>query len=216
MAVAQNTLLSADLGVARATLVRLEKDLLSSHGLSTQLAAERNEARGQLEVARREKAAELESALARREAEHNTAMGEEVGRLAAEYKAQLPGIWDRAWELGWKAALKKAGVLGNSPIFRNPPNFPRSDSELQAISSPLPGPSSQACPEVSAASEVPPKAPPIASAVSEAPPAPEVVLAPLEASAVISEATTPAAPEASTVATEAPPEIDCNVEAAAP
>ena len=84
--------------------MQLEKDLLSSRGLSTRLVAERNEARGQLEVARREKAAELESALARREAElkeqylaeHNAAMGEEVGRLAAEYKAQLPGIRDRA------------------------------------------------------------------------------------------------------------------------
>ena len=65
---AQNTLVSADLGVARASLVRLEKDLLSSHGLSTRLAVERNEARDQLEVTQREKAAELESALARREA----------------------------------------------------------------------------------------------------------------------------------------------------
>ena len=82
-AAAQNTLLSADLGAARALLVGLEKDLLSSHGLSTRLAAERNEARDQLDVARREKAAELESALARREAElkeeylaeHNAAMG---------------------------------------------------------------------------------------------------------------------------------------------
>ena len=58
-AAVQNTLLFTNLGGARATLVRLEKYLLSSHGLSTRLAAEWNGARDQLEVAWREKAAKL-------------------------------------------------------------------------------------------------------------------------------------------------------------
>ena len=52
----------------------------------------------------RGKAAEIESALERQKArlkeeflaEHNSIMGEEVGKLTADYKAQLPGIRDRA------------------------------------------------------------------------------------------------------------------------
>ena len=50
----QNAHLSANLDSSRAALVRLEKDLLSSRGFSKRLLAERNEARGQLEVALRE------------------------------------------------------------------------------------------------------------------------------------------------------------------
>ena len=57
-----------------------------------------------LDVALREKAAELESALAKQKAELeekyvaelDDVMGEESRKLAADYKAQLPGIRDRA------------------------------------------------------------------------------------------------------------------------
>ena len=176
---------------------------------------------------------EIEYALARQEArlkeeflaEHNAIMGEEVGKQTANYKAQLPGIRDRAWELGWKAALKKAGVPGDSPLLRNPPKFPRSDSELIAISLASPCLPPQACPEASATPEAPSEAPSIASAELEDSPAPEVVQAPPEApapeasipeaSAVVSEATS-TVPEASAVVAEAASEIDCNVEAVAP
>ena len=61
-------------------------------------------AKGELEVALKGKAALLESTLARQEAklkeeflaEHNATMEEDVGKLTADYKAQLPGIQDRA------------------------------------------------------------------------------------------------------------------------
>ncbi|XXG83475.1 hypothetical protein AAC387_Pa10g1215 [Persea americana] len=125
-------------------------------------------------------------------------MGEEVSRLTVEYKAQLPGIRDRVWELGWKATLKKAGVPRDNPIFRNPPRFPRTDSELLAISSPLlPGPSSQACPRVNATSEAPFEVAPKATVPEDSAVIPEAISAAVEASAVV---------------TETLPEIDCNVE----
>ena len=207
----------------------MEKDLLPSRGPSKRLLTERNEARGKLEVALREKAAELESTLARQKTkleekyatELKAITEEEVQQLAANYKEQLPGIRDRGWELGWKAALRKAGVPGDNTMLRNPPKFLSSDSDLLAIiaSPPVPGSSPQAPPVVSAeacavmASEATPTAVAAPEAL-QAPPkaAPEATV--LEASAVISEAAS-AAPEASEVVTEAPPEIDCNVEAAA-
>eukprot|EP00268_Persea_americana_P002869 TRINITY_DN10871_c0_g1_i12.p1 TRINITY_DN10871_c0_g1~~TRINITY_DN10871_c0_g1_i12.p1 ORF type:complete len:162 (+),score=25.31 TRINITY_DN10871_c0_g1_i12:33-488(+) len=149
-------------------------------------------------------------------------MGEEVGRLSADYKAQLPGIRDRAWELGWKAALRKAGTAEDSPLFLNPPKFSCSDSELAAVSQVSSNPPSQTSPEASAAPGVPRKAPAASAdpessqviAVVEAPReavAPEVSVS--EAGATVPEAT-PTAPEASAVVAEVPPEIDCNVEAA--
>ncbi|KAJ8640726.1 hypothetical protein MRB53_017420 [Persea americana] len=188
---AQNAHLSADLDRARAALVGMEKDLLSSRGLSKRLLAKRNEARGQLEVALREKAAELESALARQKTELKEKYVTELKAITKE-EVQLPGIRDRGWELGWKAALRKAGVPGDNPMLRNPPKFPSSDSDLHAIitSPPVRAPE---------ALQAPPEAAPDASVP--------------EASAVVFEATS-AAPEASAVVIEAPPEIDCNVEAA--
>eukprot|EP00268_Persea_americana_P042694 TRINITY_DN4274_c3_g5_i1.p1 TRINITY_DN4274_c3_g5~~TRINITY_DN4274_c3_g5_i1.p1 ORF type:complete len:166 (-),score=29.90 TRINITY_DN4274_c3_g5_i1:582-1079(-) len=164
-------------------------------------------AKSELEMALRGKAAELKSALAKQEAElkekflaeHDVAMGEEAGKLTADYKAQLPGIWDRAWELGCKAALKKVGIPRDNLLYRDPPKFPSSDSALHSIvDSPLIlGLSSQAPPEVNVAPEVPSEAPPTASA------APETVLAGPEESAARSNAGALAG-------------IDCNVEAVAP
>ncbi|XXG47174.1 hypothetical protein AAC387_Pa02g1857 [Persea americana] len=171
----------------------------------------------------RGKAAEIESALAKQEArlkeeflaEHDSIMGE-VGRLSADYKAQPPGIQDRAWELGWKASLKKVGVPEDSPLFQNPPRFPCSDSELIAVSRASPHLPPQACPEASAAPEAPPEAP-VANANPEDSHAPTVVEAPLEA--VAPKASVPEAgavvSEVTPTAPEAPSEIDCNVEAAA-
>ena len=140
-----------------------------------------------MEIARNEKAAEIESALAKQKAELEEKYGaeldtvmEEAQKLAADYRTQLPGIQDRAWELGWKAALRKDGVPGDSLVFRNPLKFSSSDSDLHSIiDSPLAtSPSSQAPPaanagpEASAAvpsnSEVPPEAPPVADAAPEA------------------------------------------------
>ena len=149
-------------------------------------------------------------------------MGEEISRLSADYKAQLPGIRDRAWELGWKAALHKAGVPEDSPLFLNPPNFSCSDSGLVAVSQVFNLPS-QACPEANAAPGVPQEAVAASAdpegcqmtAVVEAPPeavAPEASIP--EAGMAVPEAI-PTAPEASVVVAEVPPEIDCNVEAAA-
>ncbi|XXG54910.1 hypothetical protein AAC387_Pa03g2678 [Persea americana] len=149
-------------------------------------------------------------------------MGEEVSRLSADYKAQLPGIRDRAWELGWQAALRKAGVPEENPLFLNPPGFSCSDLGLAAVSQAANLPS-QSSPEANAAPGAPQEA--VAASVDpegcqmtvvvEAPPeavAPEASIP--EAGVAVPEAI-PTAPEASTVVAEVPPEIDCNVEAAA-
>ncbi|KAJ8643647.1 hypothetical protein MRB53_005395 [Persea americana] len=226
----QNLHLASELDDLRIAAKRLEDDLESAKGTNRRLLSQRNQAQGSLEMALRGKAAEIESALAKQEArlkeeflaEHNSIMGEEVGRLSADYKAQLPGIRDRAWELGWKAALHKAGVPEDSPLFLNPPNLSCSDSGLAAVSR-VSNLSSQACPEANAAPGAPQEAPAASAdpegyqvaAVVKAPPeavAPEASVP--EAGAAVPEAT-PTAPEASAVVAEVPPEIDCNVEAAA-
>ena len=150
----QNQHLSSELDDLRVATKRLEDDLESAKGTNRRLLSQRNQAQGSLEMALRGKAAEIESALAKQEArlkeeflvEHDSIMGEEVGRLSADYKAQLPGIRDRAWELGWKAALNKAGVPEDSPLFQNPPRFPCSDSEPVAVSRASPCLPPQACP----------------------------------------------------------------------
>ena len=137
----QNAHLSYELDDAQTELARQEEDVRAIRGTNKRLISQRNMAKGEPEMALRGKAAELEFALAKQKAELEEkyvakikeAVGEESQKLAVEYKAQLPGIRDRAWELGWKAALKKVGVPGDSPIFRNPPKF-------------LPCPSSQAPP----------------------------------------------------------------------
>ena len=142
----QGATLIADLERAQAAVEELETDAHQLRRTNNDLFAEANRAKTQLGDALKEKAAELESALAKQKAELeekyvatlNDAVGEESRKLAAEYKAQLPGIRGRAWELGLKAALKKVGVPEDSPIFKNPPKFLRSDSDLHSIiASPL-------------------------------------------------------------------------------
>ncbi|XXG54909.1 hypothetical protein AAC387_Pa03g2677 [Persea americana] len=91
-------------------------------------------------------------------------MNEEVSKLTADYKAQLPGIRDKAWTLEWKAALKRVGVPTDSPIFQNSPRFPRSDSELRVVSEFVPVPSSSEVPPAPV-TPAPPVAPETASAV---------------------------------------------------
>ncbi|XXG47689.1 hypothetical protein AAC387_Pa02g2290 [Persea americana] len=86
---------------------------------------------------------------------------------------------------------------------RNPPKFPSSDSDLLSIiDSPLvPDPSSQALPATSTAPEAASEAPQAASAAPEALP--------------VSIETTSAGPKAGAVEPEVPPEINCNIDAAA-
>ena len=217
----QNQHLSSELDDLRAAAKQLEDELKSTKGTNKRLLSQRNQAQSSLEKALRGKAAEIESALAKQEdrlkgeflAEHDSIMEEEVGKLTADYKAQLPGIRDRAWELGWKAALEKAGVPEDSPLFLNALRFSCSDPGLAAMSQVSSDPPSQSCPEAIAAPEVPQEA----SVVSADPGGCQVAAAvevPPEA-AVVCHETAPTATEASTVAAEIPSEIDCNVEAAA-
>ncbi|XXG47101.1 hypothetical protein AAC387_Pa02g1800 [Persea americana] len=165
---AQNQHLSSELDDLRVAAKQLEDDLESVKGTNRRLLSQRNQTQGSLETALREKAAEIESALAKQEArlkeeflaEHNSIMGEEVGRLSADYKAQLPGIRDRAWELGWKAALRKAEIPEDSPLFLTPPKFSCLDSgPLAAVSQVSSDPPSQSCPESNAAPGAPQEAP---------------------------------------------------------
>ncbi|KAJ8629333.1 hypothetical protein MRB53_022656 [Persea americana] len=171
----QNARLSWELDEVRLASSRLEEDMQMLRGTNKRLTSERKLAERKLEIALEGKAAELARALNVQEAklkeeylaEHESVMNEEVSKLTANYKAQLPGIRDKAWILGWKAALRRAGVPTDSPIFQNSPRFPRSDSELRAVSGIAPGPS---------ASEVPP-----------APVAPASPVVPVTAPAVPSE-----------------------------
>ncbi|KAJ8618283.1 hypothetical protein MRB53_014469 [Persea americana] len=82
-------------------------------------------------------------------------MEEGIREVIADYKAQLQRIWDQAWELGWKAALRKVGVPGDDPAFRYPPKFPSSGSVLLSIVDPpsASGPSSEAPPAASVVPE---------------------------------------------------------------
>ncbi|KAJ8624794.1 hypothetical protein MRB53_033324 [Persea americana] len=216
----QNAHLSSELDDARIALVRQEEDLRTICRTNKRLISQQNMAKGELEMALTGKAAELEYALTKQEtelkekylAEHDATMGEEAGRLAADYKAQLPGLRDRAWELRWKAALKKVGISRDNLLYRDPHKFPSSDSALYSIvDSPLIlGLSSQAPLEVNAAPKVPPEAPPTASAMHEASSAPEVV----PVVSIVSK-TVLAGPKESAARSDAgaPAGIDCNVEA---
>ncbi|KAJ8617839.1 hypothetical protein MRB53_014025 [Persea americana] len=104
-------------------------ELALSHKANKELISQRYQARTQLEAALEGKEAELESALAKQKAEleeksaaeFDAAMEEEAQGLAADYRAQLQQIRDRARVLGWKAALTKVGVPEDDPGFRNPP-----------------------------------------------------------------------------------------------
>ena len=217
----QNLHLASELDDLRAAAKRLEDELDSAKGTNRRLLSQRNQAQGSLETALREKAAEIESALAKQEAklkesflaEHDSVMEEEVGKLTADYKAQLPGIRDRAWELGWTAALRKAGVPEDSPLFSNAPRFSCSDPGPAAVPQVSSDPPSQSCPEANAAPGALPETPAV-SADPEGCQVAAVVEVHPEAAAVVPE-TAPITTEASTVAAEVPPEIDCNVEAAA-
>lgn len=138
--------LAADLEEAQATVEELETDAHHLWRTNVYLVTERNQARDNLEAAREEKAAKLESALVKQKtelerkygAEFDTALAEGVREVTAKYKGQLHRIWDRAWEIGWKAALKKVGVPADDPIFRDPPKFPSSDSALLSVMAPSP------------------------------------------------------------------------------
>ncbi|XXG39747.1 hypothetical protein AAC387_Pa01g0624 [Persea americana] len=212
----QNQHLSSELDDLRVAAKRLQDDLDSAKSTNRRLLSQRNQAQASLETALREKAAEIESALAKQGArlkeeflaEHDSIMEEEVGRLSANYKAQLPGIRDRAWELGWKAALRKAGIPEDSPLFLDAPRFSCSDPGPAAVSQVSSDPSSQSFPEANSAPGAHPEA------LAEGCQVAAVVEVPPEAAVVVPE-TAPTAPEASAVAAEVPPEIDCNVEAAA-
>ncbi|XXG50258.1 hypothetical protein AAC387_Pa02g4303 [Persea americana] len=169
-AVDQNVQLSWKLDEVRLASSRREEDMKMLRGTNSRLISERKLAERKLEMALDGKATELARALKDQEAklkeeylaEHESVMNEEVSKLAADYKAQLPGIREKAWALGWKAALRRVGVPPDSPIFQNSPRFPRSDSELRAVSGIAPVPS---------ASEVPPApAAPAPPAVPEAAP----------------------------------------------
>ena len=103
----QNATLFADLDKALSSVEELEADAEMLRRGNTDLATDARLARRQLEDALKEKAAELESALAKQKAkleekyrvDFDAAIEEEVRRLAADYRAQLPGIRDQAWEL---------------------------------------------------------------------------------------------------------------------
>ena len=177
----QNAHLSWELDEVRLASSRQEEDMQMLRGTNKRLISEKKLAERKLEMALEGKAAELALALKGQEAklkeeylaEHEAVMNEEVNKLAADYKAQLPGIRDKAWTLGWKAALKKVGVPTDSPIFQNSPRFPRSDSELRAVSEFAPVPPASEVASAPSSLEVAP-APPVVPATASAVPSESV------------------------------------------
>ena len=162
------------------------------------LVNKKNEERAKFEATLEEKKAELVSALAKQKAElekqfgaeFDAAIDEGIREVTAKYKVLLQRIRERAWELGWKAALRKVGVPEDDPVLRHPPKFQSSGS---APSTNVVAPSG---------SDPNLEAPPVVNT------APEACPANLEAS--------PANREALPEVAAAQTEIDCNAEAAAP
>ena len=205
-AVRKNVDLAADLEKAQAEVEQLEEDMHHQRRASVELVTERNRKRVAFEATLEEKRAELESALAKQKAElevkfmaeFDVVIKEGIREVTAKYKAQVQRICERAWELGWKAALTKASVPEDDPAFRHPPKFQSSGfvpSSAAAAAISTPNPTSEAPPAVNAAPEACP-------AISEACPAnPEANLADSKA---LQEAVT------------AQMETDCNAAAATP
>ena len=106
----ESATLAADLESAQASVEELETDAYNMTTTNNDHYAEARRAKTQLENALKEKAAELESTLVGQKAELeeiyvaelDTTMAEEVGKLAADYKAQLPGIRDEPGSLDGK------------------------------------------------------------------------------------------------------------------
>ena len=127
----RNAILVTDLEKASAEVDRLTVDLAEQSRLAVDLSTTIKEERAALEATLKEKAAELESALAKQkakpeerfQAELGVAYEEGIREVTMEYKAQIHKIRQKAWELGWIAALRKAGVPEDDPTFRNPPKF---------------------------------------------------------------------------------------------
>ncbi|XXG81190.1 hypothetical protein AAC387_Pa09g1886 [Persea americana] len=173
----QNAHLSWELDEVRLASSRQEEDMRMLRGTNKRLTSERKLAERKLEMALEGKAAELELALRGQEAklkeeyraEHDAVMNEEIGKLTADYKAQLPGIRDRGWILGWKAALKRVGASMDSTLFKNPPRFPRSDSELRAVSQYVPVPSASEVAPAPSSLEVAPATPVVPETASAVP-----------------------------------------------
>lgn len=94
------------------------------------------------------------------QAEVDAAYTEGAREVTAEYRAQVHRIRQRAWELRWRAALKKARISKDDPDFKNPPKFQSSDPG----SSSDPGLSSEPAIEADA-SQANPKTRPEADAV---------------------------------------------------
>ncbi|XXG69642.1 hypothetical protein AAC387_Pa06g2454 [Persea americana] len=96
----QNAHLSWELDEVRLASSRQEEDMQMLRGKNKRLTSERKLVERKLEMAMEGKATELELALRGQEAklkeeyraEHDAVMNEEIGRLTADYKAQLPGI----------------------------------------------------------------------------------------------------------------------------
>ena len=114
-------------------------------------------------------------------------------------------ILERAWELGWRAALKKAGVPEDDPTFRHPPKFQSSGTAPSFKTGPpsAPGPF---------------EAHPVVDDVVEA-----VTLQAVPKACPVDPTACPTNPKASRAEPEVLPEvaaaqmeIDCNAEAAAP
>ena len=149
--------LVTDLEEVTAEVDRLNDEVDKQARLAVDLVTTMNQQNVEYESALEEKKAEFESTLGRQkaelkekfQAEFNTAYNERVQEVTAKYKAQVHRIRQRAWKLGWRAALKKVRVSEDDPNFRYPPMFRSSDPALSSA----PGPSSEVPPGADAVTE---------------------------------------------------------------
>ena len=127
----KNAGLVTDLEKASAEVERLDVEVERQSRLAVDLVTTMNQERAAFQSALKEKKAELEFALVKQkaeleeksEAEFDVFYNEGIQEVTVEYKAQIHRIRHKAWELGWRAALKKAGVSEDDSAFRYPPKF---------------------------------------------------------------------------------------------
>ncbi|XXG62274.1 hypothetical protein AAC387_Pa05g0664 [Persea americana] len=142
--VRKNTGLVADLDTATAEGDRLNVEVETQVRLAIDLVSTLEKQRDESKSTLQEQKAELKSALERQkaeleekfQAEVEVAYNEGAQEVMASYKAQVLGISQKVWELGWMATLKEAGVP-EDPAYKNPSKFP----SLDPGSSSVPGPS---------------------------------------------------------------------------
>ena len=117
----RNVSLGADLETAVAEGNRLKDEMETQEKLAADLVATLEKQRVVSESALKKQKAEAEKNL---QAEAEAAYREGAQEVTMHYEAQVLNISQEVWELGWRAAMKEAGVSEDHPAYKNPSKFP--------------------------------------------------------------------------------------------